>query len=234
MLGGFLQSLNIKFGTFITKLLEDIITAEGTLQVVHQISGKFLPMEIEENCERVIDEYVDNPPVGASKILAELPKRVEGLYRKIFFYQQSPDGTFHKRTLDANVFFKDEEGTCYYLEVKYNDDHDTGKFRDINRKFLKTYAGLIKLKGFKNQKEFKPILYYFNPSIRYNPNPYLREHIEILRGKEFFEKFNLTIPYEEVETALNKLGETLEPTFDKFREKIFRLVKEQQNQSTLF
>jgi len=79
VLGGFLQSLNIKFGTFITKLLEDIITAEGTLQVVHQISGKFLPMEIEENCERVIDEYVDNPPVGASKILAELPKRVEGL-----------------------------------------------------------------------------------------------------------------------------------------------------------
>ena len=44
-------------------------------------------------------------------------------------------------THDVDILFKNlKSNTYYYVEVKYNDDHDTGKFVDINRKFLKTYA----------------------------------------------------------------------------------------------
>jgi hypothetical protein len=46
---------------------------------------------------------------------------------------------------DIDLLFKDSAtGKIYYLECKYNDDYDTSKFVDINRKFIKTYAYLAK------------------------------------------------------------------------------------------
>jgi hypothetical protein len=114
--------------------------------------------------------------------------------------------------------------TSYYLETKYNDDHDTGKFQDINRKFLKTYAGLVRYYRFDDKNKFRPILYYFLPTIRYNPNPYLREGIEIFRGKKLFEEFELSTSYEEVVNTLNELEKILDKKFDEFRDKIFEIV----------
>jgi len=112
------------------------------------------------------------------------------------------------------------------VEIKYNDDHDTGKFMDINRKLLKTYAGLVRYLAVKSKENFKPILYYFNYHKRYYPSPYLREGIEILRGEELFQKFSLPISYGEVEAKLSELEDRLENRFDDFREQIFRRVKE--------
>lgn len=37
---------------------------------------------------------------------------------------------------DIDLLFKRHDN-IYYVEVKYNDDHDTGKFENINRKFIK-------------------------------------------------------------------------------------------------
>ncbi len=44
--------------------------------------------------------------------------------------------------------------------MKYNDDHDTGKYEDINRKFLKSYIGICNILKIYDRKIFKPILYY--------------------------------------------------------------------------
>jgi len=235
VLGGFLQSLNIKFGDFIETLLDSVISAEPSFQVISEVSGKNLALELEENCERLIDEYINNPPRGSKEeIRRQLPSRLGDLYTKIFSLQNLTTSKFNKRPLDVNVLFKHKDGVYYYLETKYNDDHDTGKFQNINRKFLKTYAGLVRYFKFENTSQFKPILYYFNPTIRYDPNPYLRENIEILRGKKLFEKFKTSITYKQIEDDLTRLSETLEEKFDEFREKIFKRVKERSKQSTLW
>jgi len=231
VLGGFLQSLNIKFGEFIETLLDTIISNDPSLQVISDVSGATLTLEIEENCERFIDEYIDNPIKNRDEILKKLPLRLNDLYHKIFLLQNS-SGRFNKRIFDVNVLFKANDGTYYYVETKYNDDHDTGKFQDINRKFLKTYAGLVRYFKFRRLEEFKPILYYFNPSIRYNPNPYLRENIEILRGKKLFEKFNMTTSYDQIEAKILQLGEILNKRFDDIMKMIFHRVEKKINRRT--
>jgi hypothetical protein len=212
VLGGFLQSLNIKFGNFIEMLLDKIISNTPTFEI-YEVSGKKgIVLELEERCERAIDEYVSTPSHN----------RLETLYEEIFTYQNEGE-KFRKKSLDINVMFK-FGNTSYYLETKYNDDHDTGKFQDINRKFLKTYAGLVRYYRFDDKNKFRPILYYFLPTIRYNPNPYLREGIEIFRGKKLFEEFELSTSYEEVVNTLNELEKILDKKFDEFRDKIFEMV----------
>jgi len=73
---------------------------------------------------------------------------------------------------DVDALFKSWAGQIVYLEIKYNDDHDTGKFVDINRKFIKTYAGLVNLLGITDAAQLKPVLYYFNPVKRWGANLY--------------------------------------------------------------
>ena len=55
-----------------------------------------------------------------------------------------------------------EIGTYYYLEVKYNDDYDTEKLVDINRRFIRTSAYLINELNITSIEQFKPILFFFN------------------------------------------------------------------------
>ncbi len=48
----------------------------------------------------------------------------------------------------------------FALLFRQNDDHDTGKYADINRKFLKSYIGISNILGIYDRSKFKPILYY--------------------------------------------------------------------------
>jgi hypothetical protein len=232
VLGGFIQSLNIKFGEFVELLLDEIIASEPNFTVVEGMSRATLTLELEENCERFIDEYINNPPRGRDEILNSIDNRINDLYSKIFLLQNSSTSKFHEKQLDVNVLFK-FDGTYYYVETKYNDDHDTGKFQDINRKFLKTYAGLVKHFKCTNPDQIKPILYYFNQSIRYNPNPYLRENIEIMRGPTFFTHFKTRTKYGEIQHILNTLGDTLEEEFDGYASLVPKKIHQLRSQKTL-
>ena len=220
VLGGFLQSLNIRFGNFVETLLPKIIRTDPKLDVIGEISGhRDIKLRLHEKCERSIDDYINRPLT--SKVSSE---ELANLINGIFMYQNA-SGNFKERTLDIDTFFKDEKGKYWYIEVKYNDDHDTGKFVSINSKFLKTYAGLVERYEIKNKNDFGCILYYYLPSRRYI-SPYLREGIEIMRGRKLFDKFNLSLTYGEIESKLTTISEELEGKFDEFREKIFRRVKE--------
>jgi len=224
VLGGFLQSLNIRFGDFIETLISKIIGSSPHLKVLIS-REKNIQLELNPECEKVINEHIDYP-LKKEEINDKLPSRLENLYTKIFEYQLK-GGDFKKKPLDVDTLFKDEkEGKYYYVEIKYNDDHDTGKFMDINRKMLKTYAGLVRYLNVKSKEDFKPILYYFNSQKRYYPSPYLREGLEILRGEEFFQRFNLPVSYNEIEAKLKELEDKLEVKFDEFVEKVFKRVEE--------
>lgn len=214
VLGGFLQSLNIKFGNFIEVLIPKLIAnMETKLNVNRDYSNKKkVKLSLEQTCERKIDDYINHPPKSVEKDF-------EKLLDDIFTLQNSERGVFRSNIYDIDLLLEDK-GRYYYIEVKYNDDHDTGKFKDINRKFLKTFAGLVNKLQIKHKTKLIPILYYFNENVRYK-NIYLKEGKYVLRGRQLFEKLGLSISYDDVEEILLKMSEELEDKFDYFKNKIF-------------
>lgn len=213
VLGGFLQSLNIKFGNFLEVLLANIIKESSDLTVLMVSEKKDLGLGRE--CERVINTHIDRR-VSREKLKNALDK----LY-KVIFWQQGQNINEKRRDIDLLIANKERH---YYIEVKYNDDHDTGKFEDINRKAIKTYAALANELNFKSKQDFGLIIYYFNPHRRYYPSPYLRDGVEVLRGNELFKKFKLGVSYKIVETELSRLNKKLETRFDDYAKLIFKMT----------
>ena len=76
---------------------------------------------------------------------------------------------------------------------------------DINRKFIKTSAYLIKELNITDTAQFKPILFFFNNK-KMKGNIYVPEEANIYRGKRFFEEF-LDIEYSDVEKYMANLSE---------------------------
>jgi hypothetical protein len=215
--GGLLQSLNIQFGNFIEVLLQGIIAEEKQLKIVDEISGKKnVVLSLTEETDSLIDRFISDRQNNNDGKLSE---KFEQLLKNIVVAQQS-DKNLITTKHDVDVLFQDKNGIHYYVELKYNDDHDTGKFVDINRKFLKTYAGLVKKLGIKDTKKLKPILYYLNRKIM-KGNIYVPEETHIYRGEKLFKEF-LTMKYEDVDGYLKNVSEDKEivEIFDNLYKKI--------------
>ena len=105
---------------------------------------------------------------------------------------------------DVDGLFQTDDGAIVYTELKYNDDHDTGKFVDINRKFIKTWAGLAVRYEIKSTAQILPILYYFNPTKRYGPIYVPSKNI--MRGPQLFDRF-LHTAYNEIDGYLEDIGD---------------------------
>ncbi len=105
---------------------------------------------------------------------------------------------------DIDALFCTDKGQIVYTELKYNDDHDTGKFADINRKFIKTWAGLSVRLGNKSSEDLFPIIYYFNPTKRYGPIHTPSRNI--MRGPQLFDEY-LSTRYEDVDRYLSALSD---------------------------
>jgi len=214
--GGLLQSLNIQFGNFIEVLIHKIIEEEKDFEIVDEISGKknvLLPLA--EKTDSLIDRFISDRQNNNDNKLTE---KFEQLLENIVANQQSAKNTSKH---DVDVLFKGKkDGIYYYVEVKYDDNHDTGKFVDINRKFIKTYAGLVKKLDIKDTKQLKPILYYFNRKIM-KGNIYVPEETYIYRGEKLFKEF-LTIKYDDLDRYLKNVSEDKDivEIFDNLYQKI--------------
>jgi len=203
--GGLLQSLNIQFGNFIEVLLQGIILEEKQLKIITGISGKKnINLSLTEETDSLIDHFISD---RQNNIDNNLKEKFEQLLGGIVSAQQSNNELITAKH-DVDVLFQDKKGTYYYIELKYNDDHDTGKFVDINRKFLKTYAGLVRSLEIKDVKRLKPILYYFNQKIM-KGNIYVPEDAYIYRGKKLFDEF-LSMEYKDVDEYLKNISEDKE------------------------
>ena len=108
------------------------------------------------------------------------------------------------------------------MEIKYNDDHDTGKFIDINRKLLKTYAYLVRELKIYDKNKFRPMLFYFTNK-RMKGNIYIPEN-EIYRGSRFFDKYT-TIKYSDLENYMLNISEN-EETIKQFNDMYNKVVNE--------
>lgn len=212
VLGGILQSMNIQFGNFIEILIKNLIQNETDYEIINKYSGKKINnFKLPSTSENLIDNYITSCQMNSLNLEYEFSKLQKELFEesKEFSanlakgnYNMSYVSTKH----DIDLLFRNKKtGIIYYVEIKYNDDHDTGKFVDINRKFIKTYSYLLNEFDLKDCNSMVPILFFFNNK-KMKGNIYIPENTNIKRGKEFFEQF-LSIKYEEVEEYLTTLSE---------------------------
>jgi len=202
IIGGILQGLNIKFGNFIEKLLSNIVEIDTGVTVMED-SGKKIKLFFTPQTDALIDSYITerqlpNSPDDCTETFNAL------LVEILRIESTASDDQRQGIVKDVDGLFEAEDGLIVYTELKYNDDHDTGKFVDINRKFIKTWAGLAVRLQIKSTSELLPILYYFNARKRYAPIYVPSKNI--MRGPQLFERF-LHINYDEVDGYLAEIGD---------------------------
>jgi hypothetical protein len=221
IIGGILQGLNIKFGNFIEHLLRNIVEADTGIKVMPD-SGKKIKLFFTQETDSLIDGYITerqlpNSPDDCSKPFAQLLDRILEIENAATNEQRQGI------TKDVDGLFQTDNGMIVYTELKYNDDHDTGKFVDINRKFIKTWAGLAVRYRIRSKNELLPILYYFNPTKRYGP--IYTPSQNIMRGSQLFDRF-LHISYSDVDKYLSDIGD--DPDILAIFDKMYNTVRNHQ------
>jgi hypothetical protein len=202
VLGGLLQSLNIRFGNYIETLIHMIVQEESALKIEEDVSGRKIALGISEETDSLIDKYISERQTPGAKDLVGSFRKLLGDIVAIEAKAKHRNENKH----DVDVLFRTKsDGKAYYLEVKYNDDHDTGKYVDINRKFIKTYAGLVSKLGIHSVNELTPILYYLNNKTM-TGNIYVPEETNIRRGPSLFKQF-FSIDYNELDAYLKSIGD---------------------------
>lgn len=208
MFGGIIQSMNIQFGNFIEEAIHQILLANENNEIIEEYSGKrSKKFCISKKTERLIDQYITDCETHAYS-----DREQEVNYNKLLEMIIENEKKENLETInfehDVDVLFKDNtSGITYYVEMKYNDDHDTGKFIDINRKLLKTYAYLVRELKIYDKDKFKPMLFYFTNK-RMKGNIYIPEN-EIYRGRRFFDKYT-NIKYSDLEKYMINISENPE------------------------
>ena len=200
--GGILQSLNIQFGNFIEELISQFIIEDGRYEIIDKYSGNknnyFL---LSDYNDTLIDNYITKCQTDDN---IDLDKEFNNLLLEIIKHRNDKSKNF-RHDIDL-LFMNKKTKVKYYLEIKYNDDHDSDKFVSINRKFIKTYAYLVNKFDITNKNELVPILFYFTNK-KMKGNIYVPEKTNIYRGSKFFDKF-LNIKYEDLDIFLNEFSES--------------------------
>lgn len=217
--GGLLQSMNIQFGNFIEMLMSLLIANEEKYEINKKYSGvKKNNFTLSKVNDAKIDAYITKCQYESDfNLEIEFPELLKSIVA-------DKDGELMTFNHDIDVLFTDKEtDTIYYLECKYNDDHDTGKFVDICRKFIKTYAFLAKEFNITDSSKIVPILFYFTNK-KMKGNIYIPEKSNIRRGKKFFDDF-LHIGYGDVDEYMKNLSESKEvmEMFDNLYRKVMAL-----------
>lgn len=201
ILGGILQSMNIQFGNFIEVLMQNLIKGNDRYRILSDYSGKkYKNFFISTKNEQRIDEYI-------TKCQTDFKMNLNNDFDRllVFLKENLNNGPMIKTSHDIDLLFQDKvDNKIYYVEIKYNDDHDTGKFIDINRKLIKTYCYLLNEK-IGSDLQIEPILFFFNNK-KMKGNIYLPEDKVIYRGDRFFKKF-LDVNYDELDNYLSNLSE---------------------------
>lgn len=220
IIGGILQGLNIKFGNFIEQLLRNIVEIDTGVKAMED-SGKKIKLFFTHQTDALIDSYITNRQLPNSP--DDCTEIFDALLEEILAIESNAtDEQRQGITKDVDGLFQTDDGLIVYTELKYNDDHDTGKFVDINRKFIKTWAGFPVRYQIQSTSELFPILYYFNPKKRYGP--IYAPSTNIMRGAQLFERF-LHISYDDVDGYLSEIGD--DPEILAIFDNMYNLVRNQ-------
>ncbi len=196
--------MNIQFGNFIEKVISEVLKISPNIELIEEYSGnKRNTFAITAASEEAIDKYITACQTENYKEDA-LRQNYLALISKIRGNEAKANLPANRFMHDVDVLFRRKSSnTYYYAEIKYNDDHDTGKFVDINRKLLKTFACIQRELGV--ETELRPILFYFTNK-RMKGNIYLPEDLCIYRGKRFFDEFT-SIDYSLMDEYIRNISE---------------------------
>ena len=220
IVGGILQGLNIKLGNFIEQLMRNIVEIDAGVQVLED-SGEKIKLFFTHETDALIDSYITERQLSNSP--DDCTEDFENLLERILEIESAAtDEQRQGITKDVDGLFQTGNGLIVYTELKYNDDHDTGKFVDINRKFIKTWAGLAVRYQIQSKEELLPILYYFNPTKRYGPIYTPSKYI--MRGSQLFDNF-LHIKYKVVDGYLAEIGD--DPDILAIFDEMYKTVRNQ-------
>jgi hypothetical protein len=201
IIGGILQGLNIKFGNFIETLIGNIVEIDPGVEAMPD-SGRKLRLYFTHETDALIDNYITERQLPNSP--DDCTPQFDNLLQRIVEIELAAEDDQRQGIVkDIDALFRVNGGLIVYTELKYNDDHDTGKFADINRKFIKTWAGLAVRLHIKKPEELIPIIYYFNATKRYGPIHTPSRNI--LRGPQLFDRF-LETKYSDVDRYLSEIG----------------------------
>jgi hypothetical protein len=218
ILGGILQGLNIKFGNFIEQLIENLVEIDPNIDAMPN-SGKKIRLFFTHTTDALIDTYITNRQLPNSP--DDCTPLFDELLHKIIEIENSEKPENRQGIVkDIDGLFRTKSGQMIYTEIKYNDDHDTGKFADINRKYLKTWAGLAVKHKIKKPDELFPVIYYFNSTKRYGPIHTPSRNI--MRGPQLFDMF-LQTKYAEVDKYLSEIGD--DPNILKIFDDLYQTVR---------
>lgn len=205
ILGGILQGLNIKFGNFIEDLLSNLVEIDNNVDAMEE-SGKKIRLFFTHQTDALIDSYITNRQLPESP--DDCTSQFDELLDQIISIESKAVAKDRQGIVkDIDGLFRTKTGHMVFTEIKYNDDHDTGKFADINRKFIKTWAGLAVRYNITDKQQLIPIIYYFNSTKRYGPIHTPSRNI--MRGPQLFDKF-LETKYCDVDSYLSDISEDLE------------------------
>lgn len=217
---GILQSMNIKFGDFIEQLFQEIVKNSSNYQL-EELSGissnKF---KISKANDNLIDNYITERQVDLNSNEKELTIKFNELIDNININCKNDIDEYYSLSHDIDLFFKEKEtNNYYYAEIKYNDDHDSGKYVDISRKFIKTYAYLYEhLLNINNRDDnnftLTPCMFFFTNK-KMTGNIYIPEATNIFRGQEIFTNFFTDIEYKDIDNYLKDISEKKD-TIEKF------------------
>jgi hypothetical protein len=190
---GVVQSMNIRYGNFIQVLLNELVAREQKL-TINEISGTRYAFETSPSIDTLVDQFISDRKRSSSSD----PDAEYQLLRSAW------SSKVNEKTLispnDVDLLFRAQDGITYYVELKFNDDHDTGKHPDIFRKVLKTGMALEQHLN----EEVVPCVYYFNQGER-NLVKFLPDN-QRFSGDVFFSKF-LSVDYGLVAEALRQVSE---------------------------
>ena len=221
IIGGILQGLNIKFGNFIEQLLKNIVEMDTGVEIMED-SGKKIRLLFTSQTDALIDTYITKRQLPNSP--DDCTEAFEDLLQKILEIENTASESEREGIVkDVDGLFQTNDGLLVYTEMKHNDDHDTGKFVDINRKFIKTWAGLAVRYQIKSTSHLLPILYYFNPRKRYGPIYVPSKNI--MRGPQLFDRF-LHVSYKDVISYLSEIGD--DPAILLIFDKMYEWVRNQE------
>ena len=128
-------------------LFQNIVALHPNNKITTQYSGKRSnDFRLSKKSAELIDEYILSCQTEnyTEEILTE--KYISLLKQLIKTENEETETVKFNQDIDL-LFRQTAENRYVYVEIKYNDDHDSDKFVGINRKFLKTFALLVRELG---------------------------------------------------------------------------------------
>ena len=202
----FIQSLNTTFGT---SIFEPVAVALAKNNFVKAESQYIVGNSIYENCQRVIQNVINQLSIGNSP---DKNKEIEALKKSL------SGSIVQLKTVKVDLFLEDAEGNQYMFDLK-TAKPNISNFKDFKRTLLE-WAG-IALSQNKNTKVNTVIAIPYNP---YEPEPYQRWTMkgmldlenELKVAEEFWDFLGGQGAYIELLNCFEKAGMELRPEIDEY------------------